>query len=79
MSTPADLAELMRGMGQAAVAAAAALSLASTPVKNRALGAAAAAIRAHRTDILNANAEDLLGTELAKSMRDTVTKAISEH
>jgi glutamate-5-semialdehyde dehydrogenase len=54
-----DLTGLMRQMGQAAVAASDALSLASTQSKNQALGAAAAAIRAHRADILNANAQDL--------------------
>jgi glutamate-5-semialdehyde dehydrogenase len=72
VSTP-DLTELMRGMGQAAVAAAAALSLASTQVKNRALSAAAAAIRARRTDILNANAEDLARAserQLSAALRD---------
>jgi glutamate-5-semialdehyde dehydrogenase len=59
MSSAADLPELMRQMGQAALAAAQALSLASTAAKNQALSAAAAAIREHRTDILDANAQDL--------------------
>jgi len=53
------LTELMRNMGQAALAASAALSLASTQTKNQALHAAAAAIRAHQADILGANAQDL--------------------
>jgi glutamate-5-semialdehyde dehydrogenase len=72
VSTP-DLTELMRRMGQAAVTAAAALSLAGTQVKNRALSAAAAAIRAHRTDILNANAQDLARAQerqLSAALRD---------
>jgi glutamate-5-semialdehyde dehydrogenase len=54
-----DLPELMRQMGQAAVAASAALGLANTQIKNQALTAAAAAIRARKADILAANAEDL--------------------
>jgi glutamate-5-semialdehyde dehydrogenase len=49
----------MRTMGQAALAASDALGLASTPTKNRALSAAAAAIREHRAEILAANAQDL--------------------
>ncbi len=59
MNATADLTELMRQMGQAARGAADALSLAGTQAKNRALGAAAAAIRAHQADILDANARDL--------------------
>ncbi len=59
MSSAVELAELMRSMGQAALAAAEALSVASTQTKNLALSAAAAAIRAHRTEILAANTEDL--------------------
>jgi glutamate-5-semialdehyde dehydrogenase len=54
-----DLAGMMRQMGEAAVAASAALGLASTQTKNQALTAAAAAIRAHKAEILAANAEDL--------------------
>ncbi|HEX3838498.1 MAG TPA: glutamate-5-semialdehyde dehydrogenase [Steroidobacteraceae bacterium] len=53
------LTELMRTIGQAALAASAQLSLASTQIKNQALAAAAAAIRAHQADILGANAQDL--------------------
>ncbi len=53
------LTELMRKMGQAALAASDELSVASTPTKNEALRAAAAAIRAHQADILGANAQDL--------------------
>ena len=54
-----DLTQLMQQMGQAALAASDALGLADTAAKNRALSAAAAAIRAHKADILAANAEDL--------------------
>jgi glutamate-5-semialdehyde dehydrogenase len=54
-----DLRELMQRMGQAGLAASAALSLAATATKNQALTAAAAAIRARKSDILAANAEDL--------------------
>jgi glutamate-5-semialdehyde dehydrogenase len=53
------LSELMRKIGQAALQACDALSLASTQTKNQALSAAAAAIRAHQADILGANAQDL--------------------
>jgi glutamate-5-semialdehyde dehydrogenase len=53
------LPDLMRRMGQAALVASDALSVASTPTKNQALRAAAAAIRAHQADILGANAQDL--------------------
>jgi glutamate-5-semialdehyde dehydrogenase len=53
------LTELMRKMGQAALAACDELSVASTHTKNQALRAAAAAIRAHQADILGANAQDL--------------------
>jgi glutamate-5-semialdehyde dehydrogenase len=59
MSAAPDLPELMNQMGQAALRAAEALSLASTPTKNQAIGAAAAAIRSHQAAILNANAQDL--------------------
>jgi glutamate-5-semialdehyde dehydrogenase len=54
-----DLTELMRRMGQAARSASVALGLADTAAKNQALSAAAAAIRAHKSDILAANAQDL--------------------
>ena len=54
-----ELTALLRAMGQAALGASDALALASTEVKNRALTAAAAAIREHRADILAANAQDL--------------------
>ena len=59
MSTAPDLSAVMRGMGQAALAASATLSVAGTPAKNLALRAAAAAIRARRADILDANGQDL--------------------
>jgi glutamate-5-semialdehyde dehydrogenase len=54
-----DLTELMQRMGQAALAASDALGLAATTAKNQALSAAAAAILAHKADILAANAQDL--------------------
>jgi len=59
MNAVPDLTGLMRQMGQAALAASAALSLADTATKNQALQHAAAAIRAHKADILAANAQDL--------------------
>jgi glutamate-5-semialdehyde dehydrogenase len=59
LSERTDLTEMMRAMGQAALSASEALGLASTATKNRALSAAAAAIRAQQADILAANAKDL--------------------
>jgi glutamate-5-semialdehyde dehydrogenase len=51
--------ELMRGLGRAAVAAAAELALAGREVKDRALLAAAAAVRREAGTLLAANAQDL--------------------
>ena len=53
------VADLMRGMGQAARAAALVLGLAPTEQKNRALRGAAAALRARAPQILAANDEDM--------------------
>jgi glutamate-5-semialdehyde dehydrogenase len=58
----------MQGIGRAAVVAAEQLALASTAIKNRALSAAAAALRADSRLILAANAED---------MRDAHSAALS--
>src|SRR6187431_1484832 len=54
-----DIAATMSEIGRSAKAAARVLALASTDQKNRALGGMAAAIRASRSDILAANADDL--------------------
>jgi glutamate-5-semialdehyde dehydrogenase len=54
-----DLHTLMQDLGRAAVAAAERLALAETGLKNQALAAAAAAIRAQAAGILAANADDL--------------------
>ncbi|HME39657.1 MAG TPA: glutamate-5-semialdehyde dehydrogenase [Steroidobacteraceae bacterium] len=54
-----SVADLMRGMGREARAAALQLALASTEQKNRALRAAAAALRARRVEILAANERDM--------------------
>ena len=59
LSERTDLIEQMRAMGQAALGASDTLGLVSTATKNRALSAAAAAIREHQADILAANAQDL--------------------
>ncbi|WP_454559742.1 glutamate-5-semialdehyde dehydrogenase [Parapedomonas caeni] len=60
MTTPAaDPVTLVRDMARAAQAAVHALGLASTEVKNRAINAAAAAIRAREADILAANTRDM--------------------
>src|SRR5260370_6128900 len=53
------LADLMRGIGRAARDAARVLALAPTEQKNRALHAAAAALRVQRLEILAANERDM--------------------
>jgi len=58
MST-SNIAELMSGLGNAAVAASAVLAVASTRAKNEALTGAAAAIRSRRAEILEANDRDM--------------------
>jgi glutamate-5-semialdehyde dehydrogenase len=64
-SEPADLHDLMQGIGRSAVAAAQQLAQADSRAKNAALAAAAAAIRARVEDILAANAEDLRDAQAA--------------
>ena len=54
-----DIAALMRDIGRDAKAAARALALADTTQKDAALAAMAKAIRAHKADILAANAQDM--------------------
>jgi glutamate-5-semialdehyde dehydrogenase len=63
-----SVADLMQGIGRAARAAALVLALAPTEQRNRALAAAAAALRAHRSKILTANEGD---------MRDAAARATS--
>ncbi|MGO9331654.1 MAG: glutamate-5-semialdehyde dehydrogenase [Steroidobacteraceae bacterium] len=58
-SAERPIADLMREIGKAARAAAQRLSVAPSELKNRALLAAAAALRAHRHRILAANERDL--------------------
>ncbi len=60
-----DIATTMSDIGRSAKAAARVLALASTDQKNRALAGMAAAIRASRSDILAANADDLADGEAA--------------
>jgi glutamate-5-semialdehyde dehydrogenase len=70
-ATPAispPLRELMRAMGTAARAAAQVLALAPAEQKNRALLAAAAALRARRSQLFDANERD---------MREAVARALS--
>jgi glutamate-5-semialdehyde dehydrogenase len=57
--TQETVADLMRGLGRAARDAALALALAPAEQKNRALRAAAAALRAQRLEILAANESDM--------------------
>jgi len=64
MST--EIAELMNGLGKAAVEAAAVLAVASPRVKNEALVAAAAAIRARQAEILEANDRDMRAAQAAQ-------------
>jgi glutamate-5-semialdehyde dehydrogenase len=56
---------MMQEIGRAAVAAAAELALASTAAKNRALGVAAATVRARAGDILAANDADMAAATAA--------------
>ena len=65
MST-GDLAGLMTGLGKAAVAAASVLAVTATRVKNAALSGAAAAIRARRAEILEANDRDMAAATAAQ-------------
>ena len=64
-ASEADVHQLMQGIGRAAVAAAEQLALAPSAVKNRALSAAAAALRADSHLILAANAEDMRDAQAA--------------
>ena len=67
-----SVADLMQGMGRAARLAAKQLAFASSEQKNRALLAAAAALRDARADILSANGADLSasGEGLSAALRD---------
>jgi glutamate-5-semialdehyde dehydrogenase len=58
-----DICELMTRLGKAAVAAASALAVVPTETKNEALTRAAAAIRARRSEILEANARDMAAAQ----------------
>ena len=60
-----DIAAAMREIGQRTRAAARKLALASTAEKNRALAAMATAIRAQKSEILAANAQDLAEAKAA--------------
>ncbi|MDP9012736.1 MAG: glutamate-5-semialdehyde dehydrogenase [Pseudomonadota bacterium] len=64
---PQPVPELMKSIGAGARSAALALSVASTDQKNRALRAAAAALRARRHKILAANDRDMQGA-IAKGL-----------
>jgi glutamate-5-semialdehyde dehydrogenase len=66
MNAVADLSGLMEELGHHAVRAATELALAGTDKKNAALGAAAAAIRARRSEILTANERDMSAALAAK-------------
>ena len=57
--TDEDIAAVMRSLGEAARGAASALAVTSTDMKNAALMAAAAAIRANAAEILAANGKDM--------------------
>src|SRR6476660_4853179 len=64
-----DVPALMLALGRAARRAARAVALAPTEVKNKALLAAAAALRARAGDILAANASDMAAAEAAGGTR----------
>jgi glutamate-5-semialdehyde dehydrogenase len=65
MSTT-GIAELMRGLGKAAVAVSSVLAVAPPRVKNEALTGAAAAIRARQAEILEANDRDMVAATAAQ-------------
>ena len=67
-----SVADLMQAIGRAAQSAASVLALASTAQKNRALLAAAAALRSARAKILSANEDDLreAGVGLSAALTD---------
>ncbi len=58
-----DIAKLMRGIGEAAKAAARALALAPTEAKNKALTEAAQSLRRRNNEILSENAKDMAAGE----------------
>ncbi|HEX4376635.1 MAG TPA: glutamate-5-semialdehyde dehydrogenase [Steroidobacteraceae bacterium] len=62
-----EIHELMQQIGRAAVDAAAAIALADTGAKNRALTAAASALRSRSAQVLAANAEDMQDARTAGS------------
>ncbi len=64
-----DVPALMLALGRAARRAARAVALAPTDVKNKALRAAAAALRARCAEILAANARDMAAAEAAGATR----------
>ena len=66
VSVDNHLGELMAGLGKAAVKAASVLALAGTAKKNAALVAAAAAVRARRAEILEANERDMSAARAAQ-------------
>jgi glutamate-5-semialdehyde dehydrogenase len=66
-----SLLESMRGIGRAARSAALVLALAPTDAKNRALRAAAAALRAQRSKILAANESDV-GESIERGMSGAI-------
>ena len=65
LGTFADVAAYMRGVGEAARAAARVLARADTAAKDRALAAMAAAIRRDEAKLLAANAEDVAAARAA--------------
>ncbi len=65
--TVGDVARIMDPIGSAALEASQVLALASTAVRNAALGAVARALRARCGDILAANATDMKAAQAARS------------
>jgi glutamate-5-semialdehyde dehydrogenase len=61
-----DIKALMRGLGEAAVAASTPLALADSARKNQALAAMAGALRARAADIIAANEEDVRAARAAQ-------------
>jgi len=71
LKAPEEVGALMTSLGQAAVAAAGVLALATPEQKNSALRAAAGALRARRPEILEANTRDMAEAR-AKSLSNAM-------
>jgi glutamate-5-semialdehyde dehydrogenase len=74
-----DVAAVMGDLGRSAKGAARTLALASTAIKNTALGAMAGAVRAQATEILKANAEDVAESKAGGATAAFVDRLALDH